>query len=292
MATVNHGIQQHQGTVFSVQDFEHLLWDEGHDGWLNYEIIHAALLVLAQHHEPQDTDEDPRPIMMPAYEWQGLTASGTGEQLFSLINAHTAADLYIPVWLDNHWVLLVVRRDGKVELFDSAKDEARRRLILNQFTLLSNTPESIRLYGSRPWHILNTESLQQENGRDCGVWVIENARSMMNLHTPARTRVSTDSRYLIAQDIFDHLDARRGGLPTRMVSDEYMALRRAQILRTPRPQAARVWRVVPHQSERAPEPSSTASLTGSGFIAVNRPNQQENQPGQGKRGGGSSGGKR
>lgn len=157
--------------------------------WLNDEIINSYLTVLVQYLR-QSTgntgNERPRFHAFTTFFYTTLRDKGyQGVRRWAnrakiggegLLDVET---VFIPVHESSHWTLLVVRpADRTIEYFDSLDMMGRKGA-----RQVKNIKEWLRgelgaKYDDDEWNILPALSSQQDNGSDCGVFLLTNAKAI------------------------------------------------------------------------------------------------------------------
>ncbi|CAI7619174.1 unnamed protein product [Penicillium manginii] len=157
--------------------------------WLNDEIINSYLTVLVQYLR-QSTgnagNERPRFHAFNTFFYTTLRDKGyQGVRRWAnrakiggegLLDVQT---VFIPVHESSHWTLLVVRpADRAIEYFDSLDRMGRQGA-----RQVKNIKEWLRgelgaKYDDDEWNVLPSVSSQQDNGSDCGVFLLTNAKAI------------------------------------------------------------------------------------------------------------------
>lgn len=157
--------------------------------WLNDEIINSYLTILVQYlrQSNQNTaNEKPRFHAFNTFFYTTLRDKGyQGVRRWAnrakiggegLLDVKT---VFIPVHESSHWTLLVVRpADRAIEYFDSLD-----RLGRQGSRQVKNIKEWLRgelgaKYDEDEWNVLKSISSQQDNGSDCGVFLLTNAKAI------------------------------------------------------------------------------------------------------------------
>ncbi|KAJ5098247.1 hypothetical protein N7532_005248 [Penicillium argentinense] len=154
--------------------------------WLNDEIINSYLTILVQYLR-QSTgntgNEKPRYHAFNTFFYSNLRDKGYqsvrrwanrakigGE---SLLDVDT---VFIPVHQSSHWTLLVVRpADRTIEYFDSLGARGAQQVKIIKQWLCGELGAK---YDEGEWNILQAVSSQQDNGSDCGVFLLTNAKAI------------------------------------------------------------------------------------------------------------------
>ena len=196
LARVNTGNEWNQGMELSASDFESFVHDEMHPGWLNGVTLMASLLAIS-------TSLDP-PVAFVVHV-DHMLSYRTGRFTIDDVRLPTAPmNLVIPLHWGNHWTVATVdvtirtiRHMDSLSLHDlggrqGSAIEAIQRLLR----------DASNIFGAEPWTVDTTPSGQQPNDHDCGLWVIENARGMLegSDHTPV---VVPATRGHLAQELFE-----------------------------------------------------------------------------------------
>ncbi|KAJ5200359.1 Peptidase C48 SUMO/Sentrin/Ubl1 [Penicillium cf. griseofulvum] len=157
------------------------------EAWLNDEIINAylGLLVhyLRQSHGNLGPKERPRFHAFNTFFYSTLRDKGyDGVRRWAnrakiggvgLLNVDT---VFIPVHESSHWTLLVIRPEERtIEYFDSLGSRGPRQV--------KNVKQWLRgelgaKYKDEEWTVLPSVSSQQDNGSDCGVFLLTNAKAI------------------------------------------------------------------------------------------------------------------
>ena len=96
IVTLAPGRPREGGITLTLDDLEHVLIDAGRDGWLNGEIIEAALRLRAR---------DIPAYVMPAASWSVYVMEGFQQRNLPSVPP-AAQDIYIPVHMGGaHWGL-------------------------------------------------------------------------------------------------------------------------------------------------------------------------------------------
>jgi len=193
---VTPGHPRDGGIRLSLDDLEHLLVDGGRDGWLNGEVIEAALRLQAR-------ALNPSAFVMPAAVWTAYVTRGY--QLSNLPSIpETARDIYIPVHMaGSHWGLAYfdLARQQMVWL-DSMEGTflTRQQAFTMMRSFLDSTPI---LHTAGVWVESEERSIQQTNGIDCGIFTIENGHALMAGSTRAEEFNPFASRRRMAHELWD-----------------------------------------------------------------------------------------
>jgi sentrin-specific protease 1 len=153
--------------------------------WLNDEIINAYLGLLVHHLRRLNGNLNDRPSFHAFNTFFYSTLRDKGYQGVrrwanrakiggeGLLNVDT---VFIPVHESSHWTLLVVRpTERTIEYFDSLGSRGARQV--------RNVKEWLRgelgsQYKDEEWIVLPSVSSQQDNGSDCGVFLLTNAKAI------------------------------------------------------------------------------------------------------------------
>ncbi|KAJ5312093.1 hypothetical protein PENANT_c011G11080 [Penicillium antarcticum] len=155
--------------------------------WLNDEIINAYLPLLV-HYLRQSTgnlkpNEKPRFHAFNTFFYSTLRDKGyQGVRRWAnrakiggegLLNVDT---VFIPVHESSHWTLIVVRpADRTIEYFDSLGSRGARQVKRIKEWLAGELGSK---YKEDEWTTLPSVSSQQDNGSDCGVFLLTNAKAV------------------------------------------------------------------------------------------------------------------
>ncbi|KAJ5120299.1 Ulp1 protease family protein [Penicillium bovifimosum] len=153
--------------------------------WLNDEIINAYLGLVVHYLRQLNGNLNDRPTFHAFNTFFYSTLRDKGYQGVrrwanrakiggeSLLNVDT---VFIPVHESSHWTLLVVRpMERTIEYFDSLGSRGARQV--------RNVKEWLRgelgsQYKDEEWVHLPSVSSQQDNGSDCGVFLLTNAKAI------------------------------------------------------------------------------------------------------------------
>lgn len=155
--------------------------------WLNDEIINAYLGVLVHYLRQSNGNLKPnvqprfhafntffystlRDKQYPAVQRWAKRAKIGGE---GLLNVDT---VFIPVHEINHWTLMVVRpEDRTIEYFDSMGSRGGFQVAKIKEWLRGELGSK---YKDEEWTVLPSVSSHQDNGSDCGVFLLTNAKAI------------------------------------------------------------------------------------------------------------------
>ncbi|KAF7173821.1 hypothetical protein CNMCM6106_007935 [Aspergillus hiratsukae] len=155
--------------------------------WLNDEIINSYLALIVDYlrrsHGNAGRHDKPRFHAFNTFFFSNLRDKGYqsvrrwatrakigGE---ALLNVDT---VFIPVHNSAHWTLIVVRPGERtIEHFDSLGSLSRRHVGLVQGWLRA---ELASRYVEEEWTVLPSISPQQDNGSDCGVFLLSTAKAV------------------------------------------------------------------------------------------------------------------
>ncbi|KAJ5558825.1 Peptidase C48 SUMO/Sentrin/Ubl1 [Penicillium sp. DV-2018c] len=153
--------------------------------WLNDEIINAYLSLVVHYLRQLNGNLNDRPTFHAFNTFFYSTLRDKGYQGVrrwanrakiggeALLNVDT---VFIPVHESSHWTLLVVRpTERTIEYFDSLGSRGARQV--------RNVKEWLRgelggKYKDEEWTVLPSTSSQQDNGSDCGVFLLTNAKAI------------------------------------------------------------------------------------------------------------------
>lgn len=179
------------GSDIAVRDFHRLL---GHGQWLNDEAVNTYIqwvadagnqaATAAAHAAGQPASKVPKFIAHNSFFYQTITDPKKGptstERMMKRLKAPGVSlaevdTVFIPVCKGSHWTLGAVRPVAKtIEYFDSMSS----RGVPRDFDRLVRAWLGAQLgdqYQDDAWRTLDTPSVQQQNGYDCGVMVCTNA---------------------------------------------------------------------------------------------------------------------
>ncbi|KAL5339955.1 hypothetical protein BJX70DRAFT_387596 [Aspergillus crustosus] len=155
--------------------------------WLNDEVINSYLAhivdYLRQTNNNAGRHDKPRYHAFNSFFFTNLRDKGyesvrrwgtrakIGKQ--DLLEVDT---VFIPVHNNSHWTLIVVKpTDRTIEHFDSLGKLSKRHVEIVKTWLRG---ELGPLYVEKEWRILPSESPQQNNGSDCGVFLLSTAKAV------------------------------------------------------------------------------------------------------------------
>ncbi|KAJ5938995.1 hypothetical protein N7466_002129 [Penicillium verhagenii] len=155
--------------------------------WLNDEIINSYLAVIMQYLQ-QSTgnkapNERPKYHAFNSFFYSSLRDKGydgvrrwakrakiSGEGLLEVDT------IFVPVHESSHWTLLVVRpADRTIEYFDSLGARSARQVKIIKTWLLGELGSK---FVDSEWTLLPSVSSFQDNGSDCGVFLLTNAKAI------------------------------------------------------------------------------------------------------------------
>ncbi|KAL4780347.1 hypothetical protein BJX76DRAFT_338250 [Aspergillus varians] len=155
--------------------------------WLNDEVINSYLALIIDYLRRENHNDGrhdkPRYHAFNSFFFSSLRDKGydavrrwatrakIGRQ--NLLDVDT---VFIPVHNSSHWTLIVVKpSDRTIEHFDSLGSLSRRHVGLIKSWLRGELGE---LYVDEEWKVLPSESPQQDNGSDCGVFLLSTAKAV------------------------------------------------------------------------------------------------------------------
>ncbi|KAJ5279222.1 hypothetical protein N7478_004594 [Penicillium angulare] len=153
--------------------------------WLNDEIINAYLEVVVRYLEKStEKGKGPRYHAFSSFFYSTLRQKGYdgvrrwakrakigGERLLEVDM------VFVPVHESAHWTLMVVRpADRTIEYFDSLSDHGISSKVNTIKKWLSG--ELGANFVDDEWSVLSSVSSQQNNGSDCGVFLLTNAKAI------------------------------------------------------------------------------------------------------------------
>ena len=195
-ARIGNGNENQQGMTVQPSDFDTLIRDEMHSGWLNSIVLMAALLGIARAHGHQQTTFVVHIDHMLLYRTGQITVN-------NLPLPDRSMNLVIPLHWGNHWTVGLVDIETRtIHHMDSMHQATRHQAGLNIIQQLLGQRED--LFGHGDWIIGTMRSGQQANYDDCGLWVIENARRLME-GTDHIAPVGPATRRYIADELYSHL---------------------------------------------------------------------------------------
>ncbi|KAJ5952587.1 Peptidase C48 SUMO/Sentrin/Ubl1 [Penicillium vulpinum] len=157
------------------------------EAWLNDEIINAylGLLVhyLRQSHGNLGPKERPHFHAFNTFFYSTLRDKGydgvrrwANRAKIGGVGLLEVDTVFIPVHESSHWTLLVIRPvERTIEYFDSLGSRGLRQVkTVKQWLRGELGPK----YNEEEWTVLPSVSSQQDNGSDCGVFLLTNAKSI------------------------------------------------------------------------------------------------------------------
>jgi Ulp1 protease family, C-terminal catalytic domain len=195
-ARIGNGNEDQQGITVQPSDFDTLIRDEMHSGWLNSVVLMAALLGIGRARSHQQTTFVVHIDHMLLYRTGQTTVN-------NLPLPNRAMNLVIPLHWGNHWTVGLVSVETRtIHHMDSMHQATRHQAGLNIIQQLLRQRED--LFGHEDWTIGTMRSGQQTNSDDCGLWVIENARRLME-GTDHIAPVGPATRRFITEELYSHL---------------------------------------------------------------------------------------
>lgn len=155
--------------------------------WLNDEVINAYLALLVDYlrrsHNNAGRHDKPRfhafntfffsSLRDRGYESVRRWASRAKVGGADLLNVDT---IFIPVHHAAHWTLIVVKpADRTIEHFDSLGSISREHVGLVKAWIRGEVGAA---FVDEEWKILPSESSQQTNGSDCGIFLLSSAKAV------------------------------------------------------------------------------------------------------------------
>lgn len=153
--------------------------------WLNDEIINSYLTVIIQYlrQSTGNMNDRPRFHAFNTFFYSALRDKGyQGVRRWAnrakiggegLLDVDT---VFIPVHQSSHWTLLVVRpTDRTVEYFDSLGGRGQRHFEVVKGWLRGELGAN---FDEEEWALLPSVSSYQDNGSDCGVFLLTNAKAI------------------------------------------------------------------------------------------------------------------
>ena len=155
--------------------------------WLNDEIINCYLAMIVDHlrRSNDNAGRHDKPLFhafntfffsnlrdkgySAVRRWAGRAKVGGQD----LLNVDT---IFVPVHNSAHWTLIVVKpSDRTIENFDSLGSLSREHVELIKVWLKGELGKD---YIDDEWEVLKSKSSQQDNGSDCGVFLLSNAKAV------------------------------------------------------------------------------------------------------------------
>lgn len=147
------------------------------DIWLSDGLIDAAIAQI-RYGEP-----DPH-HMIAATVWTSYERSDNDVTRMPPNVRLIRRNLVTPINVDtNHWVLVYVDvGEGTIYFMDSMEVVPRRNMIVDQVVTLLEALHRAQpdVWPAQAWTRSSAVSDQQQNGHDCGIYVIENARGLIH----------------------------------------------------------------------------------------------------------------
>ncbi|KAJ5101979.1 hypothetical protein NUU61_004201 [Penicillium alfredii] len=155
--------------------------------WLNDEIINAYLIILVQYLRQSTGNagrsDRPRFHAFNSFFYSSLRDKGyQGVRRWAnrakiggegLLDVDT---VFVPVHESSHWTLMVVRpSDRTIEYFDSLGSRGPRQVKVIKEWLRGELGTK---YDDEEWTVLPSVSSPQDNGSDCGVFLLTNAKAI------------------------------------------------------------------------------------------------------------------
>ncbi|KAJ5246432.1 hypothetical protein N7468_001415 [Penicillium chermesinum] len=155
--------------------------------WLNDEIINSYLGIIIQYLSQSagnaEPAEAPRFHAFNTFFYTTLRQKGyDGVRRWAKrakINGESLLGVdmvFVPVHESSHWTLMVIRpADRTIEYFDSLGSRGKRQVGIIKEWLRGELGAS---YVDDEWSVLPSVSSQQDNGSDCGVFLLTNAKAV------------------------------------------------------------------------------------------------------------------
>lgn len=195
-ARIGDGNEYDQGFTITPADFDTLIRDERHTGWLNSPVLMAALLVIVRAAPGNESAFVLHVDQVLQYRQHQITAN-------QLRMPTTARNLVIPFHWGNHWTVgLVDVATRQIRHMDSYQSPDRQRDAIAVMHQLLAARQDI--YGTGNWTVGTLRSGQQVNSDDCGLWVIENTRRLVD-DLDYNTPVGPATRRYIAEELYLNL---------------------------------------------------------------------------------------
>ncbi len=171
-----------------IPEFETILRDRHHTGWLAGEVIQAAIRLYAGNRRVEIID----PNVWEAYRLTGLQRESLP------VMGQNPEIVIIPYHFMEHWAVGIIHPSrGRMYFLDSMDDEHRRTVFMRDMGIF--TADRLDIFGTGGYVLDGARSVQQLNDFDCGLYTIENARAYMNGNPPPEiignaSRLETFSR--------------------------------------------------------------------------------------------------
>ncbi|KAL4877078.1 hypothetical protein BJY04DRAFT_230903 [Aspergillus karnatakaensis] len=155
--------------------------------WLNDEVINSYLALIVDHLRRTNNNagrhDKPRYHAFNSFFFSNLRDKGyeSVRRWASRAKIGGAALLdvdtvFVPVHNSHHWTLILVKpRDRTIENFDSLGSVSRQHVATIQKWLAGELGSA---YIAKDWTLLPSTSPQQNNGSDCGVFLLTTAKAV------------------------------------------------------------------------------------------------------------------
>lgn len=173
LVTVTQGSPAAGRVLLNLDDLEHLLYEAGRSGWLNGEVIEAALRMEAGLLSEQ------RIYVLPAGSWSWWAQRFDPNRLPVLPSGH--GHIYVPVHMGNvHWGLAHFDTTNRLMFWLDSREGyyVPRQLAFSMMRRFIDAQPSLRSLGE--WDETDVRSIQQTDQINCGIFAIENGFALMH----------------------------------------------------------------------------------------------------------------
>lgn len=266
------------GRVMTYRALETLLLDETHIGWLSDEVITAAIRQYIAYDDVHIVEPTAWAVFMQAHDRQNAAPPPIPAGTRIAVIPINWAERMGATMEGMHWTLGVVNfQTGRITHLDSQATPVRVEIGMQA---LERWVAAMGHFGHRPataWTRDSAQSEQQDNNADCGLWVIENALTMIEVGMPTAELSSMQTRLGIGQMLLDQ--ALRVRNPSTRTSQPVSASPVARLAR-----AAREGSALQITPARPSGPPSTGSATTAERRAMSQtltePGQRRSQSGR------------
>ncbi|KAL3454882.1 hypothetical protein BJX65DRAFT_10328 [Aspergillus insuetus] len=155
--------------------------------WLNDEVINSYLALIVDYlrraHGNAGRHDKPRFHAFNSFFFSNLRDKGydsvrrwASRAKIGGANLLTVDTVFVPVHNNSHWTLIVVKpSDRTIENFDSLGSLSRRHIAIITTWLRGELGEK---FDEDEWAVLPSVSPQQDNGSDCGVFLLSTAKAV------------------------------------------------------------------------------------------------------------------
>ena len=232
-----------------------LLHGDGYEGWLNDDIILAALRIAGQ--EGRRTNR--RVHVVSPLAWTVWHERGNQLNDMPWVPEDHPSLVVIQHWT-NHWALMVADTETReIHYYDSMPVEGRREVAIASLRGLLNIHPG---YNQRPWHASDRTSPRQVNAIDCGVWAVLEGWAFIR-RDPRPQSVDITDRVAIADWVVraaQEAEQHRPPPPRRHDDVEFMGVNQLNV-QGPQPQTPNQSPQTPRQPSRAQTPQQPTIQT-------------------------------